>query len=71
MSTNRLRLAYTVAAVCFSFAFAASLISLILELTAPNPHYTGRGMLGAGGRSLFLGAMGLGAWAKRSQAPKG
>jgi hypothetical protein len=66
----KIRLAYTVAAVGLSVAFVALLISMILDLTAPNPHHTGRGMLGAGARALVVGAMAFGAWAARSRAPK-
>jgi hypothetical protein len=67
---SKIRLAYTVAAVGLSVAFVALLIAMMLDLTAPNPHYTGRGMLGAGARALFVGAMAVGAWAARSKAPK-
>ncbi len=67
---SKIRLAYTVAAMCASLGFAASLIAMIFDLTAPNPHYTGRSMLGAGARSLLVGAMAVGAWAARSKAPK-
>jgi hypothetical protein len=65
---TKIRLAYTGAAVGLSVAFVALLIAMILDLTAPNPHY--RGMLGAGARGLFVGAMAVGAWVARSKAPK-